>query len=86
MVVFALLLRFFFYYLTQNKIFCLIAEAFFSVSNQTLRRDLKMNTVLEATIKSYARYHNSSFFLSFFDHPNILAENLSNPMPSKLPK
>jgi hypothetical protein len=40
-----------------------------------------MNTMLEAAIKFHADYHNS-----FFDHPNILAKNLANPMPGNPPK
>ena len=67
--------------ITQNKLFRLITKAPFYVSNQTLHSDLKMNTVLETASKSYSRYHNS-----LFDHPNILAKNLTNPMPGNPPK
>lgn len=54
----------------------LITKAPFHVSNQTLYSDIKMNSVIETAIKSYAYYHNS-----LFNHPNILAKNLSNSMP-----
>ena len=67
--------------ITQNKLFRLITKAPFYVSNQTLHSDLKMNTVIETATKSYSRYHNS-----LFDHPNILAKNLTNPMPGNPPK
>lgn len=67
--------------ITQNKLFRLITKAPFNVSNQTLHSDLTMNTVLETATKSYSRYHNS-----LFDHPKIIAKNLTNPMPGNPPK
>jgi hypothetical protein len=55
--------------------FRLITKVLFFISNHTLLTNLKIITILEATIKSYARYQNS-----LFNYPNILAKNLANPM------
>jgi hypothetical protein len=62
--------------IAQNKIFRLIIKATIHISNQILHTDLKINTILEDAITSYARCYNS-----LFDHQNILAKNFANPIP-----
>lgn len=64
----------------QNKTLRLITNAPFYVSNHTLHTDLKLLTVQETASKFYKRYHKS-----LHNHPNILAKNLSNPMPGNPP-
>ncbi|KAF0755184.1 Uncharacterized protein FWK35_00019285 [Aphis craccivora] len=60
----------------KNKTLSRIKNTPFHVSNQTLYTDMKIQSVIETTSKSYKRYQNS-----LSNHPNLLEKNLFNPMP-----
>lgn len=61
--------------ITQNKIYRLIKKVPFYIHNQRHHYDIRVDTVLETSIKSYTHYENS-----LFDHPKFLAKNLYKPM------